>query len=52
MNRRLAIVLAVAALWLLAVAGRLAALTVVEHDRYRARAASQRQNHMFIERYP
>ena len=35
MNRRLAIVLAVAALWMLAVAGRLAALTVVEHDRYR-----------------
>jgi cell division protein FtsI (penicillin-binding protein 3) len=42
-NKRLAIVLAVAVLWMLAVAGRLAALTVVDHERYLARAESQQQ---------
>jgi len=43
MNKRLALVLAVAVLWMLAIAGRLTALTVVDHERYRARAASQQQ---------
>lgn len=43
MKRRLAIVLAVTGLWMLAVAGRLTALTVVDHERYLARAASQQQ---------
>lgn len=43
MRRRLILVLAVAGLWMLAIAGRLAALQVVDHDRYLQRAASQQQ---------
>jgi cell division protein FtsI (penicillin-binding protein 3) len=38
-----ALVLAVAALWCLAIAGRLVALQVVDHDRYTRRAAQQQQ---------
>lgn len=43
MNARLVLVLVVVGLWMTAIAGKLAALSVVEHDRYRARADSQQQ---------
>ncbi len=43
MNRRLVLVLVFAGLWMAAIAGRLAALQVVDHDRYRAKAAGQQQ---------
>ena len=43
MSRRLVLVLAFAGLWMAAIAGRLAALQVVDHDRYLAKAAGQQQ---------